>query len=174
MNGELLKYSPNSLAHQLYADLEVWVGSEHSRKFKKHIGTSQGDSLSPILFFIYLGALLRDLRAKICPTSIIELIYADDIEFVLEEMNDIRIALDYAPEVSGKWFLKMNEQKTEFIAVKRESKVTDEIWRGSRKIGPLLGDWEDVQRRKILLPLKRLKSIWLSYTHLTNPVKVRL
>ncbi|XP_029654783.1 uncharacterized protein LOC115228316 [Octopus sinensis] len=155
-------------------DLEVWVGSEHSRKLKTHIATPQGDSLSPILFVIYLEAALHDLKTKIGPTTIMELIYADDIDFVSEEMNDIRIALDYAPEVFRKWFLKMNEQKTEFITVKRESKVTDEIWKRSRKVGSLLGDWKDVNRRKILstLALKRLKST--SYTHLSNPVKVRL
>ena len=56
--------------------------------FATTIGTPQGDSLSPVLFVIYLEAALRDLRHNLPqrPTEDINMphyiAYADDVDFI--------------------------------------------------------------------------------------------
>ena len=56
--------------------------------FASTIGTPQGDSLSPVLFVIYLEATLRDLRHNLPqrPREDINMphyiVYADDVDFI--------------------------------------------------------------------------------------------
>ena len=86
--------------------------------FNTTIGTPQGDSLSPVLFIVYLEAALRDIRQMIpqCPLIDVDLpldiAYADDVDFVshsrtfLDQMERIPTCLKH-------WFLIVNESKTE-------------------------------------------------------------
>ncbi|GFS27424.1 1-phosphatidylinositol 4,5-bisphosphate phosphodiesterase 1 [Elysia marginata] len=48
-------------------------GSSKTESFKSNIGTPQGDSLSPVLFIVYLEHALKNT---------LELAYADDVDFV--------------------------------------------------------------------------------------------
>ncbi|GFR75486.1 retrovirus-related Pol polyprotein LINE-1 [Elysia marginata] len=58
------------------------------KPFISNVGTPQGDSLSPVLFIIYLEHALRDIRTNISPPTDIERLlprevaYADDVDFV--------------------------------------------------------------------------------------------
>ena len=54
------------LIRYLLADtyLSVRIGCELSESFQSANGTPQGDSLSPVLFIIYLEAALRSVRDK--------------------------------------------------------------------------------------------------------------
>jgi len=62
----------------------VKIGSETGDIFATKIGVPQGDSLSPILFLIYMEAILREAghREKILKINDIELAYADDFNFL--------------------------------------------------------------------------------------------
>ena len=61
--------------------------------FASTIGTPQGDSLSPVLFTVYLEAALRDLRSRLPPRPPVDarlpldVEYADDIDFIIVESN---------------------------------------------------------------------------------------
>ena len=47
-----------------YTSLEPRLSTEDCHAFASTIGTPQGDSLSPVLFTVYVEAALRDLRSR--------------------------------------------------------------------------------------------------------------
>ncbi|XP_029657695.1 uncharacterized protein LOC115231953 [Octopus sinensis] len=145
-------------------DLTVRLGTTSSRSFPTNVGTPQGDSLSPLLFVIYLEAALRELRG-LYDKSITEVIYADDVDFVSTDKSALLRLLEIAPDKLGEWFLIMNTDKTDVVDVSRSDTQTMEKWRLSKKLGSLLGDREDIMRRKLLaaVALKSVMKDWLRY-----------
>ena len=87
--------------------------------FATTIGTSQGDSLSPVLFVIYLEAALRDLRHNLSqsPREDINMpqyiAYADDVVFISSSNVFLDEVQRLAPGCLLKWHLIINESKTE-------------------------------------------------------------
>ena len=64
-------------------------GATKERPFVSNIGTPQGDSLSPVLFSVYLENALKEVRTilprptnKLEKTLPTEIAYADDVDFV--------------------------------------------------------------------------------------------
>ncbi|KAE9001157.1 hypothetical protein PF001_g14357 [Phytophthora fragariae] len=79
----------------------------------------------------------------------------------------------------------MNISKTEITELRRNTcpggrnrltRAADEQWRLTRKLGSLLGDTEDLARRKALATavLRRLRTVWLRSYFTTDKTKVRL
>ena len=68
--------------------LEPRLSTGECHAFASTIGTPQGDSLSPVLFTVYLEAALRDLRSRLPPRPPadarlpLDVEYADDIDFI--------------------------------------------------------------------------------------------
>ena len=121
--------------------------------FASTVGTPQGDSLSPVLFTVYLEAALRDLRSRLPPRPPaddrlpLDVEYADDIDFISYSrpyLNDIE---RIAPACLAEWSLQLNAAKTKRTSVRRQVDRAHEPWRTTRKLGSLLGDAEDVARR---------------------------
>jgi hypothetical protein len=147
--------------------LQAKVGRALSSPFETNIGAPQGDSLSPVLFIIYLELAMREIRAA-CPRPIEdqslpnEIIYADDTDFISTSCQVIEEIEPTAKIILGEHNLSMNTDKTERTTLKRESKKEDETWRTTKKLGTLLGDREEMQRRKQLAAasFNNLKRIW--------------
>ncbi|KAL3674851.1 hypothetical protein V7S43_000776 [Phytophthora oleae] len=86
------------------------------------------------------------------------IVYADDADFVCQSAEIATLIETEAPAVLAKWSLQMNTSKTEHTSVHRSptaqsnriTRAKDEDWRITRKLGSLLGDAEDVSRRKNL------------------------
>ncbi|XP_029654490.1 uncharacterized protein LOC115230848 [Octopus sinensis] len=157
-------------------ELTVKIGPVQSRSFKTSIGTPQGDSISPVLFIVYLEAALRDLRKLVKTTSITEVIYADDVDFLSHDKSTLEELLNIAPHALEKWFLKVNIEKTEYVTINREANRTDEKWRNSKKVGTLLGDSEDIMRRKMLstVALNKLRTTWLRNREVGTALRAKL
>ncbi len=75
-----------------------------------------------------------------------ELIYADDVDIVTKEKERAQEMKKSIPPTIGKAKLKVNESKWEEKEVNGETK-DEETWKRVKKLGSLLGDDEDVQRR---------------------------
>ncbi|XP_065180181.1 uncharacterized protein LOC135810616 [Sycon ciliatum] len=78
--------------------------------------------------------------------------------------------------ILGTWSLTVNQTKTEFTAIQREADRADEPWRMVKKLGSLLGDAEDVTRRKQLaaIAFKSLCQLWKRRDQVSLEVRVRL
>ncbi|XP_029656189.1 uncharacterized protein LOC115230104 [Octopus sinensis] len=162
----------------LETQLLVRIGPKESRLFPTNVETPQGDTLSPILFIVYLEAALRDLRVEIgcMDNQVVELIYADDLDFITKDRKLIEIIMEKARTIFDKWSLNVNKEKTEITTVERMPTRIDEKWRNVRKLGSLLGDSEDITRQKILstIALKKLQSIWMRKNQISTKMRIRL
>ena len=126
------------------------------------VGTPQGDSLSPVLFVIYLEAALRELRPKIrTPDTMspFELEYADDVDFIFGTEEEARSKIGTISSTLKTWNLLVNEGKTEITTI---NKTTD-TWKKTKKLGSLLDSREDIGRRKILATaaFQNMYKIWI-------------
>ena len=146
-------------------------GTKEEKKFTSNIGTPQGDSLSPILFVVYLENALKEVRLilpeseKTLPN---EIAYADDVDFIARE----RIDVAQIQRVLKRYNLEVNVDKTEYTILDRNEKS----WKNTKKVGTLIGDTEDVQRRKQLSTavLAKLQNVWVRGDKLKKKTKLKL
>ena len=149
----------------LLSDTEISIkiiGVTEEMPFLGNVGTPQGDSLSPVLFIVYLEAALREIRniennEEGPPT---EIAYADDVDFIsLIKHKDIK----KVSEILKKFNLLVNNDKTEYTTLSRKKSKQEEEWRKVKKVGSLLGDEEDIERRKQLatVAMNKLQLIWI-------------
>ena len=104
-----------------------------STSITTNIGTPQGDSISPILFIVYLEAALRELRPKLSPSTFVspnELIYADDCDIIFDTRAEAESSVPIIVESLKAFNLQVNASKTEFTTVDR----TAEDWKKLKKI----------------------------------------
>ncbi|GFR71283.1 hypothetical protein ElyMa_003808200 [Elysia marginata] len=143
--------------------------------FMSNVGTPQGDSLSPVLFTIYLENALRDIRTTLPePNSSYgreipsEIAYADDVDFIGHDYANIA----KIQETLEKYQLKVNTDKTEFTLLLK----SEEDWKKVKKVGSLIDDNEDIERRKQLsfTALSRLNNLWLKDNKIKTATKVIL
>ena len=75
-------------------------------------------------------------------------------------------------ETLHKYQLKVNKDKTEFIALSKN----EEDWKNAKKVGSLIGDLEDVERRKQLstAALNKLYHVWVKGNKLKTTTKIKL
>ena len=162
--------------------LEPRLSTGDCHAFASTIGTPQGDSLSPVLFRVYLEAARRDLRSRLPPRPPaddrlpLDVEYADDIEFISYSrpyLNDIE---RIAPACLAEWSLQLNAAKTERTSVSRQVDRAHEPWRTTRKLGSLLGDAEDVARRMQLanVSFHKMWTVWFRGAQISLPLRLRL
>ena len=143
--------------------LKIRYGDKLSDNFPTNIGVPQGDSLSPVLFNVFLENALKTARKNL-PADTIELTYADDNDFVTkgEDIDLAKLKEDLRSDG-----LQMNESKTEI--------TTKANWKNTQKLGTYLGTEKDLERRKhlALLAMNKLNNIWRS-NKVGNGRKIRL
>jgi len=182
--GQFLQEDDVRLIRYLISNthLQVRVGSQESDSFATTVGTPQGDSLSPILFIIYLEAALRDVRERV-PRNAKEdahlpfdIEYADDVDFLSTSGSWLRSLEPQVSTILGEWFLQVNGSKTEYALISREADRTSENWRMVKKLGSLLGDQEDVCRRKQLASaaFQSLRHLWKRAKQVSLALRIRL
>ena len=137
-------------------------GATEEIPFLGNVGTPQGDTLSPVLFIVYLEAALREIRniENNEEGLTTEIAYADDVDFIsLIKHKDIK----KVSEILKKFNLLVNNDKTEYTTLSRKKSKQEEEWRKVKKVGSLLGDEEDIERRKQLatVAMIKLQPIWL-------------
>ena len=153
-------------------NLTVKLGEAFSDPFVTTIGSPQGDGLSPILFAIYLESALKHVRAKAAemhprPTDDNELpqeaLYADDSDFISTSPSFLTYLKELIPPTIGQFKLHANATKWEDTTLMPSAKDEDRpSWRTTKKLGSLLGDEEDIERRKRLATasFKSLRLMW--------------
>ena len=155
--------------------ITIKFGNHEPETVSTNVGSPQGDGSSGKFFNIELENALRLLRAKMneheptiehcyamrssLPT---EMEYADDTDFPFEDDNKSDRLQLIVKDTLDERNLKVNEDKTEVTTIKREKKKEQEEWRETKKLGSLLGDFEDVKRREQLsnIAMSSAKKIW--------------
>ncbi|OWZ15492.1 Endonuclease Reverse transcriptase, partial [Phytophthora megakarya] len=112
------------LIYLLLADttLSLRSGSATLNPFTSNLGTPQVDSLSPVLFIVYLEAAFRDLARSlnIGRTFLNDMIvYADDADFVCHTLDAATYIQDQTPAILARRLLTMNPSKTNLTTVAR-------------------------------------------------------
>ena len=161
--------------------LHVRVGKSMSTVFISLSGAFQGDSLSGCLFTLTLAGALIHLRAvldrpnpPISDTCLpLESEYADDVDFLDEDLEALKQILPTATSVLKDWSLNVNEQKTEFVRVYLAGKnetdsfgakiAGNEPWRSTKLLGSLLCSTKDILHRIQLgnVAFANFRKIWL-------------
>ena len=150
-------------------------GATKEKPFESNIGSTQGDSLSPVLFSKYLENALKEVRTilprptsdfeKTLPT---EIVYADDVDFIGLEFADIA----EVQKTLMKYNLLVNADKTEQTTLSRSGQE----YKNAKKVGTLIGDEEDITRRKRLstAALAKLQNIWIKGDKVKRKTKIKL
>ena len=116
---------PDHLLRNLYAGQEATVRTGHGTTdwFQIGKGVCQGYILSPCLFNIYAGHIMRNAGLdetqagiKIAGRNINNLRYADDTILIAESEEELNSLLMKMKEESEKVGLKLNIQKTKIMA----------------------------------------------------------
>ncbi|CCI43313.1 unnamed protein product [Albugo candida] len=158
--------------------LQLRLGTKCYSTFASNHGTPQGDALSPLLFVVYLEAVLRDLclHLEISMRELNFIVFADDVDFIHHDPTRLEHILLVAEQVFRAWSLTINFSKTERTTIARAPNATEESWRNVRKLGSLLGDSEDVQLRKAhaTAAFKRFWKVWIHSHLLPETLRVRL
>ena len=149
--------------------------------FTTTTGTPQGDSLSPVLFVCYLEAALRDVRARLQPAPQTDMIipteteYADDVTFISTSHDYLQQSLPQIKTILETWDLHVNEAKTEWVEL-ISSNPTNEAWRNVKVLGSLLGDHQDIQKRKqqATIAFRKMMTLWFRRHHVSEPRRIRL
>ena len=132
--------------------LEPRLSTGDYHAFATSIDTPQGDSLSPVLFTVYLEAALRELRSRLPTRPLadanlpLDVEYADDTDFTSTSRLFLEDIEGIAPACLAEWSLTINASKTEWSSVCRHADRVDEEWRMTRKLGSLLGEAEARRR----------------------------
>ena len=159
----------------LLVDVQIQV--KHKNKlgntFTPNIGSPQGDCASPIWFIYYLHKALqsnqvespRDItidvshdhtytksdKHKITPKGqkayLIDQQYADDASWITTSEKSKESVKQTTPQALKNKNLYVNEDKTEDFSVSRQSQ---DDWKNCKLVGSLLGNAEDIRRRKQL------------------------
>jgi len=147
--------------------LQARIKNALSQPFNSTIGAPQGDSLSPVLFTIYLELAMREIRNAVprppedeeIPG---EIIYADDTDYISTSREYLETIEAEASRILGDWNLSVNASKVEKTVLCRKEEKEKEEWRKVKKLGTLLGDSEEAKRRKQLASaaFQKLKNIW--------------
>ena len=132
INGRLMK-----LIHNLYKDTKACIklNNKISNSFSCNIGVRQGDSLSPLLFSLFINDFeeflsnkyngltgINNLFANVALNDEFEallklyiLLYADDTIIMAENPNNLQMALNAVGNYCEQWKLKINISKTKII-----------------------------------------------------------
>jgi hypothetical protein len=131
-----------------HTNLEVKLERTKSRPFNSNIGTPQGETLSPILFIVYLEFAMRELRSRLVRPTENENIpqeigYADDQDLISRSNEFLNKTEEEAMNTLAHR-LQVNKAKTERTLITRATDKKSESWRKTKKLGTLLGDSEEV------------------------------
>ena len=161
--------------------LSIRIDNVTGTPFTTTTGTPQGDSLSPVLFVRYLEATLREVRAHLQPAQQIDMIiptereYAHDVTFISTCYKKLQQSLQKIKTILKSWDLHVNETKTEWVELV-SSNSTVEVLKNVKVLGSLLGDHEDIQRRKqqATIVFRKMMTLWFCRHHVNEPRRIRL
>ena len=104
----------------MHTSVCVKLNATFSGWFMSNSEVRQGDSLSPILFALFINDLATEIKClnkgfKLNDLNISILLYADDIVLISETENNLQYLLDYMCRWCYRWKLKLNIDKSNVV-----------------------------------------------------------
>ncbi|KAI5717340.1 hypothetical protein M8J77_004178 [Diaphorina citri] len=116
------------------AKMRVKTDKGQTEMIKMTKGVMTGDSLSPLLFILFISDLSEFIRSKgiqglpINPEyNLIALLYADDLVLLTDKENELQKMLDALEEYCTVNKLEVNVEKTKVVVFRRKGKLRKEI-----------------------------------------------
>ena len=105
----------------------------------------------------------------------VELQYADDGDFITKDQQRDKTLNAIFSDILLEDNLKSNTSKTEHTIIERGNNGT-ELWRNVKKLGSLLGDKEDINRRKQLciISMNKYETLWIKKEKLNENLRIEL
>ena len=135
---KLLEYGlRGNIFNVMYCEVKTRVqyGGEGSNTFNSFLGVRQGESLSPLLFSMYVNDTREMLHENgseeitVDDLKLCLLLYADDSVLIAESRLDLQNSLDSVHESGQRWKLCVNILKTKIVVFRKGGRLSrDDIW----------------------------------------------
>jgi hypothetical protein len=147
------------------------VDNQRTRWFDIEQGVRQGDSMSPILFAVFIDELVKELRAtglgvRLGETKLQALLFADDVALLAASPEELQQLIDVVVRYLRRWRLQENLKKSKVMVVAAVKEVAPQAeWRfGGQLIEQVkhykyLGVWISQRRSELGLPPPRRPKI---------------
>ena len=129
IDGKMYKAIKSVNAHSQSA---VRINNFYTEWFHINSGVRQGDTLSPLLFSLFINDLakgIKDLEVGVKLSDDLQvsaLLYADDVVLLSPDEQGLNLALQYVYEWCQKWRMVVNEDKTEVVHFRKKGKNVTE------------------------------------------------
>jgi hypothetical protein len=113
----------------------VLVDNQRTRWFDIEQGVRQGDSMSPILFAVFIDELVKELRAtglgvRLGETKLQALLFADDVALLAASPEELQQLIDVVVRYLRRWRLQENFKKSKVMVVAAVKEVAPQAeWR---------------------------------------------
>jgi reverse transcriptase-like protein len=110
VNGRMLRFVSSMLSA---TNRHVAAHGAQSAEFTTTVGLPQGAVLSPLLYAIFINALVDDLKSRGLGVNVFGrkvgiLLYADDIVLIAESAEQLQQMLDCTSEYATRWQFRFN------------------------------------------------------------------
>ena len=153
--------------------VSIRIQDKITKFFEMNIGVRQGDSLSPLLFNIFINDLANDLEqntaaaAKLGNLHIGFLFYADDLIQLSQSTDGLQDLIDRLNAYCKKMFLQINKNKTNGLNFHVDDDIL-EIVKGYKYLGVLITKSGSFSQAIRQLSSKGLKSCFAFKKYLST------
>ena len=112
-----------------YTTYSIIINDKLTPKYSNYRGIKQGDTLSTLLFNIYINDLPEYISKDINEAVVIDntrlnsLMFADDLVLICTSSNDLQQSIDNLSKYCKKWDLKINIKKTKIVTFSKTGKI---------------------------------------------------
>jgi len=104
---------------------KVRVNDVESEWFETKVGVKQGDTLSPLLFNIFINGIVEKVKsrgggARVGDQKISILLFADDMVLLAESEEELKDLMAAVEEYCKEWHLEVNVDKTKVMVTSKE------------------------------------------------------
>jgi hypothetical protein len=130
-----------SLVKRWYKNVmvKVRVNDVESDWFESKVGVRQGDTLSPLLFNIFINGIVETVKesgrgVKVGMDNMAVLLFADDMVLVANDEEELQHLVEKVNVYCDKWLLEVNVNKTKVVVVSKDGKETAKVKYGQSEL----------------------------------------
>src|SRR3981189_594161 len=119
--------------------VRVRVNDVESDWFESKVGVRQGDTLSPLLFNIFINGIMEKVKdsglgVKIGSETMSVLLFADDMVLVANNEVELGHLVDKVKQYCDKWQLEVNVNKTKVVMVSKDGSEVVKVKYGQSEL----------------------------------------